>query len=100
MQTWVSFQTCADGCVQIVATGKNGTLTLNIDGGKDGPSMDIPDPDKEPGRRFKYKAAWGLEANGQLKGWIVDDNGKIKWFPERAKPKPRARQAKVQRTQK
>ena len=78
MRTWVSFQTLKDGSVAIVATGRNGTLTLHIDGGEDGPSMDIPDLDKEPGRQFKFKGVWCLEANGRLKGWIVEENGKIK----------------------
>ena len=91
MRTWVSFQTHADGSVSLVATGRNGALTLHIDGGEDGPCMDIPDLDKEPGRRFKYKGVWALEANGQLKGWIVDEHGQIKWVPARAKRKTRKR---------
>lgn len=98
LRTWVSFQTLADGSVQIVATGRNGTLTRHIDGSEEGPTMDIPDLDKEPGRRFKYKGAWGLEANGKLKGWLVDDNGKIKWFAAPATRTPSARQAKARET--
>jgi hypothetical protein len=100
VRTWVTFQTCADGSVQIVATGRNGTLTLNIDGGTDGPSMDIPIPneEREPGKPYKYKAVWGLQANGHLKGWLAEDEGKIKWFPERAKRKPRKRPVRVQGT--
>jgi hypothetical protein len=93
MRAWVGFQTYADGTVLIIATGRNGTLALKIDGGEKGPSMNILDLDSQDPRKL-YKGIWGLEANGQLRGWIVDDNGKIKWFPERTERKPRKRPAK------
>lgn len=87
----VSFYTLSDGSVNIVATGRNGTLSLHIDGRLSGPSMDIPlsDHERVPGKPYQYKAVWGLEANGQLRGWLAEEDGKIKWFPERAKRKPK-----------
>jgi hypothetical protein len=98
----VTFVTLADGSVEIVATGRNGSLTLRVDGGEDGPSMDIPllDHERTPGKPWRYKAVWGLEANGKLKGWVAEDNGKIKWFeaPSRKVRKQPVRQGKVKRS--
>src|SRR6266436_6692366 len=96
----VTFVTHSDGSVNIVAIGRNGTLTLHIDGGTDGPTMDIPIPDneREPGKPYRYKAVWGLEANGRFRGWVAEDEGKIKWFPVYAKRKPTKRQAKAKKT--
>lgn len=93
----VSFVTLSDGSVYIVATGRHGSLTLHVAGGEDGPRIDIPDPDRVP---TQYKGVWGLEANGRLSGWIVDDNGKIKWFPVRVKQKARKRSAKARQATK
>src|SRR5262249_23900123 len=85
--TTVSFVTLSDGSLEIRATGSNGTLSLHMDGGEDGPSMDIPIPEheREPDKPYRYKAIWGLEANGRLRGWVAEEEGKIKWFPARAK---------------
>jgi hypothetical protein len=88
MRTHVSFHTHANGSVSIVATGKNGTLTLKVHGDTNGPTLAVLDQQLRP------QGAWGLRAHGKLEGWIVDAAGKIKWFPEHAKPQPRKQSAK------
>lgn len=79
--THVSFIVQPNGDVWVTATGQNGSLQLELSGGKE-PTMAIVDRDR-PG---KYKGAWGLLANGRLKGWLVDQDDRIQWFPKRAKP--------------
>lgn len=80
-QSSVSMRTSADSIVQVQISGQHGSLTLQLSGKE--PTMAIMDLAR-PGN---YKVAWGLLANGHLKGWLVDEDGRIKWFPARAKPK-------------
>ena len=101
VRTIVTFHTFPDGGVDIIATGRHGTLTLHVGGDYfRGPSMDIPDLDKEPGRPLKFKGMWSLQANGKLKGWLADDNGVIRWFPVRPERKPLKRPATARRVKK
>jgi hypothetical protein len=88
MGAYVTFQTRDNGDVVIIATGSNGTLSLIISGGKEGPAMalvDHPDPGE------LYRGKWELRANGRLKGWLVDTEGKYQWIPERATRKRSAK---------
>jgi len=86
----VSFHTLTDGSVEIIAAGRNGALSLQIDGGD--PTMSIPNPALGPG---KYRAVWSLQANGHLRGWLVDKEGQIEWFPKRVGQKLEKKQARV-----
>jgi len=88
----VSFHTLEDGSVEIIAAGRNGALSLQIDGGD--PTMSIPNLALGPG---KYRAVWSLQANGHLRGWLVDKEGHIEWFPKRAARKPKKKQAQAKR---
>jgi len=94
MQAHISFHTHADGSVSIVATGRHGTLTLMVIGGEKGPTVGVLHPN------LNLQAGWALLANGRLKGYLVDDNGKVKLLPERTKRKPRKRPVKARQASK
>ncbi len=83
IRSMVSLHTLADGSVEIIAAGRNGILSLQINA--DEPTMAIPNLKLGPG---KYKGMWGIRANGQLRGWVVDQDGRIQWFPKRSARKP------------
>ena len=87
VRTTVVYLTQIDGGMDVTAIGSNGTLTLRISA--NGPTMSLP--------RSKG-GAWSLLANGHLKGWLLDEEGQVSWFPEPAKQKPTRRRVKVSKT--
>ena len=85
-QSYVNFETYADGRVRVHIAGQNGqSLSLEIDTTHEEPVAMIPLPFAGKGL---YRAVVGVQANGHLKGWLVDQqNDQVVWFPQRAKPK-------------
>lgn len=53
--------------VRVLVVGGHGTLAFTLQ--TDGPTIAIPDSERGAGR---YKAVAGLEANGRLTGWFVE----------------------------
>jgi hypothetical protein len=58
-------------------------LTLETEDQSAGVSID--DPDKEPGRRHKYRACFGLERDGTFAGFYIDEQTNIHHFRGPAK---------------
>ena len=87
LKSIVSVNTFADGRAEIIVSGASGTFTLEVH--QDGPTIAIKDPEraKQLGRAYKYKAVFGLEGNGRLRGWLVEKKGpspaddSLVWFP-------------------
>jgi hypothetical protein len=92
LQSAVNILTYANGDADVTVTGPGGTLTLHVS--PDGPTMAIRDPErtKQLGGAEKFKAVVGLEANGQLRGWVVEKKGptgaddRLAWVPARKRP--------------
>ena len=100
LKSIVSVNTFADGRAEIIVSGSGGTFTLEVTQGE--PTIAIQDPEraKQLGRVHKYKAVFGLLANGHLKGWLVEKKGptpaddSVVWFPAR-KGRAKKRKAKA-----
>jgi len=85
-QSHVTLETYADGKVRIHIAGDNGqSLTLIVDVTHNEPFAELP---KSWTGQGLYRAVVGVQANGHLRGWLVDQqNDQIIWFPKRAKRK-------------
>src|SRR5262249_46252056 len=87
-RTLISLHAHEDGRISIVATGNGQSLTLQVGQDKRAPSISMLDDHLSP------MASWRLEANGKLKGWIKQHQGKVLWL------RPDAKRAASMRTTK
>jgi hypothetical protein len=88
---FVSLHMLRDGEVEVLVTGRHGSLTLTAYG--EDPTFAIRDEKRQ------FLGVCGLQANGRFKGWLarVDKEGqkRLEWFP--AKPARTRTRAKARK---